>query len=124
MTDYPNRGNKKQLVSLYLVGVALALGGCGGEVKNACLKYKEEMGAHVNAEPAISIENGFDDYTSRSTEWIKKGDPINKRLFDAFGITYYGYGENERTIEQAQSNVTELIKAAEKCSNEGVDLSE
>ena len=131
MTDFPNRGNQKAVGISILVGAVLIVWGVylptnifvSGGIKSACLQYKEEMGAHANANPAISGSyNGSDDFTSRSTEWIEKGDPINKRLFDAIGITYYG--ENERTLEQSQSNVAGLIKAAKKCSNEGVDFLE
>jgi len=131
MTEFSNRGNQKAVGISILVGAVLIVIGVYlptnifmfGGIKSACLKYKEEMGAHSNANPGISGSyNGFDDFTSRSTEWIKKGDPINKRLFDAIGITYYG--EKERTLEQSKSNFAGLIKAAKKCSKEGVDFLE
>ena len=102
MTDYPNRGNKKQLVSLCLMGVALlALGGCGGGVKIACQKFNEEMKANTNP-----------------IEFVEKANSINKGLFDALGITYYE--KSDKTLEQIQSNMKGLMEAREKCTKEGV----
>lgn len=91
----------------------------GGGVKNACIQYKEEMTAHSNSNPVMTGNyNNFTD--SVFQEWNAKGDEINKRLFSALGINYIS-GES-RGIEEVQSNVAGLMKAAQECYNAGVDF--
>jgi hypothetical protein len=89
----------------------------GGSIKTACIKYKEEMSSHANANPFLTGNyNSFADPVIK--EWNEKGDAINKRLFDAVGISYSTGDE----IEEAQKNIQGLMQAAQKCYNAGVDF--
>jgi len=79
----------------------------GGGIKNACLKFNEELSANLNANPR---------------ELVEKVNSSNKRLMDAVGITYYEVSKTTFDLEKNLSNIKGLIEAGEKCKKEGVTL--
>jgi hypothetical protein len=105
MTKHPTGNGKAVIITIGIGAALLALGGCSGGVKNACLKFNEEMRANLNANPI---------------ELVEKVDSTNKRLADAVGITFYG--GRDRTPERAQSNMIGMVEAGKKCMKEGVPL--
>lgn len=128
MSALPIEGNQKAVGICILAGAVLLAAGVylppnisifGGGIKNACSNYKEEMTAHSNSNPVMT--GNYNDLTDPVfQEWNTKGDEINKKLFSAVGIQYSS-GEN-RSIEEAQSNVAGLMKATQECYNAGVDF--
>lgn len=110
---------KYRLLSLL---VFLAMTGCSlvdGGARNSCITYKEEMTRLHNSNPVLNGDRGFDD--PRFEAWLKKGIAANKKIYNAFGITFYSEGSG-KTFEQIESNLANMRIIAEKCLDAGVDI--
>lgn len=101
----------------------------GGEIKNACLEWKNDITIINNSNPLLS--SNYEDIANHQKfeEWKVKGDNINKKLFNALGIEYRGIEQRniyKATLEQLNQNiklnVEGMMKAVEKCKNAGVDF--
>lgn len=100
----------------------------GGGIKSSCLEWKKDIKEYTETNPAIT--GNYSDFNDPVfQEWAKKGDDINKRLFDSLGIKYHsieswdtGNTTPNQILNRTKENMTGMMEAMKKCYNAGVDF--
>lgn len=102
--------------------VFFAMPGCtwfDGGMRNSCITYKEEITRLHDSNPVLKGDSSFAD--PRFEAWLKKANATNKKIYNAFGITFYDQSSG-RTFEHIESNLANMRKIQEKCLDAGVNI--
>lgn len=86
----------------------------GSTLAADCKTFKEQMAAHVQANPAV---NGNLDQAANEA-WRKKNQELIETLFNATGVTY----NNRNNLDAVRETMTGLVQASAKCKVAGVDM--
>jgi hypothetical protein len=137
MTSLPIRGNQRAVGISILAGAVLIAAGVylptsisifGGGIKPACEQWKKDIKEYTETNPVIT--GNYSDFNDPVfQEWTKKGDDINKRLFDSLGIKYHsieswdtGNTTPNQFLNRTKENMTGMMEAMKRCYNAGVDF--
>jgi hypothetical protein len=105
----------KKTVLLAVPFGALVLASCsGGDIKAKCEKYKAEMTAHSQSNPALT--GNFD--IDAASSWNQKNKELAKEFIQATGLEY----RDGDSLDDLQANMSAIMEASVKCKEAGVDI--